>query len=286
MPTDRTSEPFQLPKLTCPGADALRKLQERIDSGIELRARTFQTEEVLDRANSDRAIWYNRSLVLTRSLFDSSYFYEWFGRAGANVRINVRPASLAELTKEYREKLSAYLTVIQSILDCLDELEEAPSDGVQFNVTPAKQPTTVFVVHGRDDGIRESVARLVERVGPTPVILKEQPNQGRTLIEKFEDYSDVGFAVVLLTGDDQGGLRGQPCDTQKPRARQNVILELGYFLGKLGRDRVCALYESGVEIPTDYLGVAFVELDANARWHLELAREMKAAGLPVDMNKL
>jgi len=150
---------------------------------------------------------------------------------------------------------------------------------------PSVRPITgsrVFLVHGHDDAALQSVARFIEKLELPVTILREQPNQGRTVIEKFVDYSDVAFAVVLLTGDDVGG-RCEDANLQ-PRARQNVILELGFFLGKLGRDRVCALYEDGVEIPSDYAGVAFVPL-AGGAWRLELAREMKAARLPVDMNK-
>jgi predicted nucleotide-binding protein len=91
--------------------------------------------------------------------------------------------------------------------------------------------------------------------------------------------------VILLTGDDRGGMWKASYEEQKPRARQNVILELGFFLGKLGRERVCALYQPGVEIPSDYSGVLFVSLDAGGAWRLALARELKAAGLDIDMNK-
>ena len=117
------------------------------------------------------------------------------------------------------------------------------------------------------------------------IVLREQPNQGRTIIEKFEDYADVGFAVVLLTADDRGGLDSVPYESQERRARQNVILELGYFLGRLGRSRVCALYVEGVQIPSDYSGVLYVKLDTDGAWRLNLAKELNAAGLPVDMNK-
>lgn len=125
----------------------------------------------------------------------------------------------------------------------------------------------------------------MEKFGLDVVILREQPNSGRTIIEKFIDFSDVGFSVVLLTGDDLGGAKETPHDKQKPRARQNVILELGFFLGKLGRKRVCALYQEGVEIPSDYDGVIFIPLDKNGAWHMLLARELKAAGLSIDLNK-
>jgi predicted nucleotide-binding protein len=141
----------------------------------------------------------------------------------------------------------------------------------------------VFVVHGHNEGVRESVARFLERLQLEPVVLHEQPNKGRTIIEKFTDYADVSYAVVLLTADDRGGTSAASFAEQRPRARQNVIIELGYFLGRLGRDRVCALYEDGVEIPSDYDGVIFVPLAGD--WQLRLARELNAAGLPVDMNR-
>lgn len=94
----------------------------------------------------------------------------------------------------------------------------------------------------------------------------------------------MGYAIVLLTADDRGGTTSTPYENQKPRARQNVIFELGYFLGKLGRNRVCGLYVPGVEIPSDHTGVLYVELDDRGAWRLALAKEMKAAGLPIDMN--
>lgn len=142
----------------------------------------------------------------------------------------------------------------------------------------------VFVVHGRNEVMRETTARFLEKLLLEPIILHEKPNQGRTIIEKFTDYADVGFAVILLTGDDRGGLADLPYDKQQLRARQNVILELGYFLGRLDRQKVCALYEEGVEVPSDYDGVLFLKLDQRGAWKFELAREIKAAGIYVDMN--
>jgi hypothetical protein len=107
---------------------------------------------------------------------------------------------------------------------------------------PTKPSKKIFVVHGRDGGFRDRVARFLEKLKLDPVILHELPNKGRTIIEKFMDYSDVSFAVVLLTADDRGGLSDTSFESQKKRARQNVILELGFFVGRLGRDHVCALY--------------------------------------------
>jgi len=142
----------------------------------------------------------------------------------------------------------------------------------------------IFLVHGRDERALHETARFLERLRQDVVVLREQPNSGRTIIEKFVDYSDVGFAVVLLTSDDRGGLADEPYESQQLRARQNVLFELGYFIGKLGRNRVAALYVPGTDVPSDYSGVLFIALDERGGWKLELARELKAAGLNVDMN--
>lgn len=141
----------------------------------------------------------------------------------------------------------------------------------------------VFVVHGRDTGARESVARFLERAGFEPIVLHEQANQGRTVIEKIEEHSAVRFAVVLLTPDDVGSIAGE---TLKPRARQNVILELGYFIAKLGRDRVCALKSGDIELPSDILGVVWTSFDENGGWRASLAKELQAAGFEIDWNKV
>jgi hypothetical protein len=144
----------------------------------------------------------------------------------------------------------------------------------------------VFVVHGHDDGVKNAVARLLSKLDLEPVILHEQPNRGRTIIEKFLDHADVAFAVVLLTPDDVGTTADENPPILKPRARQNVIMELGFFLGRLTRKRVAAIYSGGVEIPSDYTGVLFIPFDEGGVWQLALAKELKAAGVRVDMNKI
>lgn len=149
----------------------------------------------------------------------------------------------------------------------------------------ASLPHRVFLVHGHNELILHEVARFLDRLGLETIILKEQPNEGRTIIEKFIELSDVGFGIVLLTPDDRGGKASDPFDTQQARARQNVIFELGYFIGKLGRKRVAALYMPGVEVPSDYSGVLFTLYDSNGAWKLTLARELKAADFSIDMNK-
>jgi predicted nucleotide-binding protein len=141
----------------------------------------------------------------------------------------------------------------------------------------------VFVAHGHDEGAREKIARFLERLDFAPIILHEQASRGRTVIEKVEDHSDVGFAVVLLTPDDEGCKRG---GTPQPRARQNVVLELGYFVGRLGRAHVCALKRGDdLEIPSDFEGVLYLPFDSSDGWKLGLGRELQAAGFQIDWDK-
>lgn len=146
----------------------------------------------------------------------------------------------------------------------------------------------IFVVHGHNDAMKLSVARTLEKLDLTPIILHEQPNKGRTIIEKFTDYSDVDFAIVILSADDIAYPKTADDSNAKFRARQNVILELGYFLGKLGRNKVISLYEqnSELEIPSDYLGVLFVPFDEYGKWQYDLVKELRAAGFDVDANKI
>jgi predicted nucleotide-binding protein len=142
----------------------------------------------------------------------------------------------------------------------------------------------IFIVHGHNNEVKINVARTLEKLGLNPIILHEQPNSGRTIIEKFEEHSNVGFAIILLTDDDLGKAKKE--ENLNQRARQNVILELGYFIGKLGRNKVCPLYIKGIELPSDLYGLLYLELDSTEHWKINMTKELKAAGYKVDVNKI
>lgn len=146
--------------------------------------------------------------------------------------------------------------------------------------------SAVFLVHGHDIALREMSARLIEKLGLEAIILSEQTSRGATIIEKLERHSNVRFAVVLMTADDVGAAKSARDSGLQARARQNVVLELGYFIGKVGRQNVCVLYESGVELPSDYYGVVFIPIDDHGTWRYTLGKELRQAGLNVDLNKL
>lgn len=144
---------------------------------------------------------------------------------------------------------------------------------------------TIFIVHGHDDLAKTTVARFLEKLGCKAIILHEQPSAGRTIIEKIEDYTNVGFAIVLYTPDDIGAKVEKKPDL-KPRARQNVIFEHGFLIAKLGRNNVCALLKGDIEKPSDISGVIYISFDDRGAWQTEVAKEMHNAGFKINLNNL
>lgn len=149
----------------------------------------------------------------------------------------------------------------------------------------AEPNNKVFIVHGHDENAQNKAARFVEKLGFEAIILHEKASSGRTIIEKIEHYSDVGFAIVLYTPDDVGNEKSKS-DNLNVRARQNVIFEHGFLIGKLGRKNVVALVDGKLELPNDISGVVYISLDEASAWKLQLAKEMKQSGYEIDMNKL
>jgi predicted nucleotide-binding protein len=192
--------------------------------------------------------------------------------------------------QSWQDDKDAYLEILKEFKI---NLSDNPEDVLTEEPLPEKRRKTkniqsnkIFVVHGHDALARTETSRLLEKIGLEPIVLHEQPNEGKTVIEKFErDASQVSFAIAILTPDDIGHPVNK-ANEAKPRARQNVILELGYFSGILGRKNVVVLYKGNVEIPSDYLGVVYIAIDSAGAWKFNLAKELKQAGLSVDLNKL
>jgi hypothetical protein len=171
------------------------------------------------------------------------------------------------------ERHASSLNVLQSLVERLVFADEPPLPAAGPEPKGEPVPAGVFVVHGHNELIREQVARMIEQEGRQAVILHEQANKGQTLIEKFERHAaEAGWAVVLLTADDVGGISKE---TLRPRARQNVVIEMGFFYGRLGRERVAVLYEEGVELPSDTLGIVYIPLDEGGAWKAKVLKELE-----------
>ena len=141
----------------------------------------------------------------------------------------------------------------------------------------------VFIVHGHDTEAKLEIARFIDKLGFEPIILNEQVNDGMTIIEKIEKYSNVSFGIVLYTPCDVGYAKNKEKE-KMARARQNVVFEHGYLIGKLGRNNVCALVKDSVEVPNDISGIVYIPLDNNGGWKIPLAKEMKSSGYEIDFN--
>lgn len=153
---------------------------------------------------------------------------------------------------------------------------------------PKPEIKQVFIVHGHNELMKSTVARFIEHLNLEAIILHEKASKGKTLIEKFSLHSDVHYAIVLLSADDRGFSKNESIDNSKLRARQNVIFELGFFIGKLGRENVHAIFEQldNFDMPTDFAGVAMTPFDAAGGWKMQLINELKAAGAQLDLSRV
>jgi predicted nucleotide-binding protein len=167
--------------------------------------------------------------------------------------------------------------VRQQVIQLLSGYE---SSGAQEDVTP-----TVFVVSGEANEPTSEVAQLIERLaGRPPVVLRGQPDGGRAIIDAFTGHLHPAIVVVMLTGDDEGRTRGTDDHRLQPRARQNVVYEMGWFHGKLGRRSVITLIEDEIEAPTDATDVSDIRLDAEGTWRDQLGQQLRSAGLDIDLD--
>lgn len=247
----------------------------------------IQTEKITYQ-NGQLDIVEKRAEMLLRKIFgDKTHYLSSLKdiRFSPSIYASGMPNSIFE--EKFNDGKKELLNLLHIIIE---DLQLDPIINEQKNqahkVTPSSEK--IFIVHGHNEEMKSAVARIIEKLKLEPIILHEQPNKGKTIIEKFTDNSEVSFAIVLLSADDILYNKNENPETAKYRARQNVIFELGYFIGKLGRDRVLALHEQekNFEIPSDYSGVLFVPFDKSGKWQFDLVKELKALGYLVDANDI
>lgn len=296
----RKSTPSAVPSrpaaLIKPREEVRARLLSRVEGGEEIRRRPVESPDELDKARDDYKQWDDFNEEFLRRAFSTEEYaikYRSVSVVGGLYVARGGP-SFADKHKMWADRVDAKVQQLTSLMGRLDLIEEDPTTAgppatagpAGPRPAPATDDKKVFIVHGQDEEAKAIVARFVERCGLSPIILHEQPNGGRTIIEKFEDEADVGFAIVLLTPDDVGGPSGgvdAGSTVLQSRARQNVILELGYFTGRLGRGRVAALKKGEIELPSDIYGVVWTPLSGDDAWKVSLARELRKAGYDIDV---
>lgn len=235
-----------------------------------------------DKFNNERWKWQQYVEELLKQSFNipNNEYHKDFVEAGQSL-IYVPGRDYIQDERDEINKKVAYLESL------IERLPLIPSS-VETSIMPAKQPNLtiskkIFIVHGHDSSSRAEVELLIKKIGYEPIVLFKQASGGKTIIEKFEEETEsVVFAIILYTACDYG--RDKQESKEQPRARQNVVFEHGYLSAKLGRSRVCALVEPGIEVPGDLAGVVYIQLSGT--WEYMLAKEMKQAGLEIDLNLL
>jgi len=257
-------------------------LMARIQIGQTMLAKLIDSQADFDNLRQEKDQWHRFNITFLEHIFDRDEIAdEYKNTSSVNLRLNPTFSEQVVILRGYIEALINVLASIEERLPLYAEAVSATLPPVNQVVNNLK---SVFIVHGHDEKLKHEVARIVERLGLNPIILSEQVSQGSTVIHKFKKHAaESAFAIILLTPDDMGYSIRNP-EINKPRARQNAILELGYFLGVLKEENVVVLVSGEVELPSDYHGVVYIHVDNN--WQIKLAQEMRAAGLEIDLNLL
>ncbi|WP_299798546.1 nucleotide-binding protein [uncultured Maribacter sp.] len=264
------------------------ELNKRIVIGDEIYNRSIQTTRQFEDVKREFYDWNDYNSEFLKQSFDnpnSEYKERYDNVNNIGFMVVGGRTSQAEELREFKDDVKSKVNNLKQLVAKTGLMKTAIGIEPENEKKTAKANNEkVFIVHGHSNEAKLDVARTIEKLGLTPIILHEQANSGKTVIEKFEKHSDVGYAIVLLTGDDYGNVKTN--DKMNPRARQNVILELGFFIGKLGRNKVCPLYEKGVELPSDMSGILYTEIDSKGHWKISVAKELKAAGYKIDVNDI
>ena len=242
----------------------------------------ISTLQLSAHGSSELSVWYKAVIRTLKAIFGENDDHV---KQFTDISFTLHFFSTGTPDSDFQEKyLSGLKTANLYLRDIFDEIPDTNVVMKEQHVS-AKSGSDVFIVHGRDNESKQETARLIEKLNLNAIILHEQPNKGRTVIEKLQQESKTaGYAVILLTPDDIGTVKGKA--EFEDRARQNVVLELGYFLGKLGRERMCILLKDSTSIPSDFSGIVYINMDSAGSWKLNLAKELAEAEFPINFEDI
>jgi predicted nucleotide-binding protein len=276
-------------ELIDPREKAQEKLQARIEQGKLLRLKKIGSQQELDAEKKEYEKWDSFNKELLKRLFSSDELCNEYSRWVGSSVMMMRERYFEEKLSDHHKEIDERIHRLDSIIGRLELIPESVS--IESSLVNKIEPTAhldkskIFIVHGRDNEAKLEVARFIEQIGFTPIILHEQASGSKTIIEKIESYSDVGFGIVIYTPCDTGKNKNDDAATYQGRARQNVVFEHGFLIGKLGRSRVCSLVKGDLEKPNDISGVVYTSMDGGS-WKIELAKELRAADYSIDMNEV
>jgi predicted nucleotide-binding protein len=290
-PATRTADPDEPVALAVPREEARARLVDRIEIGRELSQVAINSPESFDAAKHDYQKWSAFNTELLKQLFTTdalSKEYAWWGIAV----VSMGRESLGQQIAKHQEDLTEKLRRLDSIVERLELYPLSPklqavAASQQDRFTPVARSKKVFVVHGRDELSKTNLEVFLHEIGLEPVVLHRQADEGQTIIEKFEKHAEVGYAFILLTPDEVAYLAEDESlpdaeRNKERRARPNVIFEFGYFVGRLGRSRVCCVYTGDVALPSDIHGMIYKKFHTSIdEVAYGIIKDLKAAGYGV-----
>ena len=270
--------------------NAKQRLQDRINQGMELKQRQVGTREALDEFSNSYGKWDRFNSELLRRIFTTDEAAKEYDYWGVGI-ISFREPALSERIADVYKDIDKKTHRLDSIVERLELIplssQLAPTEPVRLSSILPKTKK-VFVVHGHDEIAKTGLEVFLHEIGLEPIVLHRQADVGLTVIEKFEKHSDVGYAFILLTPDEVAYLASDEtkADAERKkelRARPNVIFEFGYFIGKLGRSKVCCLYTGAVSLPSDVNGMIYKRYDKSIEEvAYSVIKDLKASGYEVD----
>lgn len=258
-------------QLAFPKATVANRIRECVDRGWELLNTRADGPVAFNTFRANRSKWDDQNREVLRRLFKTDATRLSYDKTG-----NVPPgaSSPALELERLRDSVSDKIGLLQAILDQLEGVADAGGgDGARAS---GSGKTPVFVVHVDEPALARTVARVLESQRFAPVIVSNRPGDGEIGVTQLEAYSEVRFAVVLVAGDQVAGTAHGARPERVPHGES--LLWLGYVAGRIGRKRVCALYQPGLPVPGRDLGMRGVEYDDAGAWKTLLAKRIETAG--------
>jgi predicted nucleotide-binding protein len=286
------SEPKLPAELLISKDDAKSRLLKRIQKGLEIKQTQINSPEALDVAKKEYSKWNSFNEELLKRIFTTEELakeYSWFSPF---VGIGIEERPLTERFNYFNKDIDEKIHRIDSIIERLEiiplsQVTASPAITREESSRVPAKTKKVFVVHGHDEIAKTNLEVFLHEIGLEPVVLHRQADEGLTIIEKFEKHSDVNYAFILLTPDEISYLKVDEGKNDNERnkefrARPNVIFEFGYFVGKLGRSRVCCLYTGNVSLPSDVSGMIYKRF-ANSIDEVaySIIKDLKASGYSI-----
>jgi len=260
-------------------------LDELINQGEQILKIDISNKEIFQEQKEQYNQWndYNTEFLKQNFNKQKNEYRNSYEKAGM-FRGFLNPSPIRNERLEFKQLFQDKIANLEQLLRKVDLIKiENLVEFKEENIVSTKEKNDVFIVHGKDDATKYEVARFIEQLKLKPIILHEQPSAGTTIIEKIEKYTNVGFGIILYTACDVGAIKGQENNLQN-RARQNVVFEHGYLVGKIGRNNVAALVKGNIEKPNDISGVVYILMENE--WKIALIRELISSGYKINMEDI